>query len=524
MKKGVNIKQKQKQKPATGKYISIIVNIMTIVSIFFIFVGIIASLYAGLVMKHGTVIEYTFTLWFWLASVFFGIQSISYFLSFRRSRDKYLETIDNGYVSGIQGRVAVLVPIYNEDQEMVMTNLIAIYSNAKDNADVYVLDDSTKGDSSYIIELCKRLGMKYIHRENRRGYKAGALNDVLKTLDEPYACVLDIDQMPSPDFLRETTAILDKNPGIGFVQVPQIYSNSDSSLLAEIAQAQQFIFYEILTEGKSVSGTLFSCGTNVVYRVEALKSVGYFDESSIVEDIATTVNMAIKGWTGIYFNKKLVFGRAPVTMQGYVNQQWRWMYGSLTLMPKILKTIMFNKNFSPKQRLDWFATTTWYTFGWFYLIFLLSPILDILGIRVLTISNLLYFLAWLPYTMLVMTTFVLSHVEKKAPLRFVFLNMAANILIFPLSISATISALLKKSRPFTTARTGGKVPWSHFWPQITIMVFLFIASIYMVIQNNVYTDISAFWGFFQFMLLVPVFFLNRTPRESSIDSPVFKGQ
>ena len=31
-----------------------------------------------------------------------------------------------------------------------------------------------------------------------------------------------------------------------------------------------------------------------------LESVGYFDENNIVEDIATSVNMAINGWTGVY--------------------------------------------------------------------------------------------------------------------------------------------------------------------------------------------------------------------------------
>jgi cellulose synthase (UDP-forming) len=505
-----------------GKFTIIIVNILTTISIFFIFVGIIASLYAALILKHGTILDYIFTSWFWAASVFFGIQSITYFLSFRRSTDKYSDTIDNGYVSGTRDRVAVLVPIYNEEPGMVKTNLIAIYSNAGDFADVYVLDDSTNGKSGYIIDLCNRLGMKYIHRTNRRGYKAGALNDVLKTLDEPYACVLDIDQMPSPDFLRETTALLDKHPTAGFVQVPQIYSNMDSSVLAEISQAQQFIFYEILTEGKSVLGTMFSCGTNVVYRMEALKSVGYFDEKSIVEDIATTVNMVTNNWSGMYFNKKMVFGRAPVTMQGYINQQWRWMTGSLSLMPRILKKILFSKKFSFRQKIDWFATTTWYTFGWFYLIFLLSPILDMVGIRVLTINNTLYFFAWLPYTMVVLTTFIFSQVSKKAPLRFIFFNMAANVLIFPLSISATISVMRKKIKPFTTARTGGKLPWSHFWVQIVIMAGLLIASVYMLFQDSAYAYITGFWGFFQFMLLMPIFWLNKAPKESSMDYPAFK--
>ena len=505
-----------------GKYTVTVVNIMTIVSIIFIFIGIMASLYAAIILKHGTFLEYFFTLWFWIASVFFGIQSVTYFLSFKKSESVYKPSIQYGYINGLRDRVAVLVPVFNEEPEMVRTNLIAISSNVGQNADVYVLDDSTTGDTGYIAELSQRLGMKYVHRDNRRGYKAGALNDVLKDLKEPYACVLDIDQMPAPDFLRETTALLDRNPNIGFVQVPQVYSNADSSVLAEIAQAQQFIFYEILTEGKSVKGTLFSCGTNVVYRMEALRSVNFFDESSIVEDIATTVNMAINGWLGMYFNKKLVYGRAPVTMQGYVNQQWRWMSGSLQLMPKILKKIIMSKKFPWRQKVDWFATTTWYTFGWFYLIFLISPILDMAGIRVLTINNILYFFAWLPYTILVMTTFILSHKEKGAPLRFVFYNMAANVLIFPLSIYASIDVLLKKKRPFTTARTGGKLPWSHFWGQITIMILLLIASTYLLLQHTVYTYISAFWGFFQFTLLIPIFWLNRNPRESSMDAPAFK--
>ena len=139
-----------------GKRTIFFVNIMTIVSIIFIFVGITSSLYAALVMKHGTPLDYIFTSWFWIANVFFGIQSVTYFLSFRNSTDKYKSTIEYGYTVGIRGRVAVLVPIYNEEPEMVKTNLIAISSNVGEDADVYVLDDST-GDTEYIKELAQRL-------------------------------------------------------------------------------------------------------------------------------------------------------------------------------------------------------------------------------------------------------------------------------------------------------------------------------------------------------------------------------
>ncbi len=504
------------------KLLSISMNILSILSLVFIVIGVASSLYAALILKDVNFLSYIFTVWFWLATVFFGIQSFSFLLSFRRGEYHYNNTIDSMYDKLLVKKVAILVPIYNEEPRMVKTNLMAIYSNIGNIAEVYVLDDSTKVDSSYIVDMCNKLGIKYIHRANRRGYKAGALNEVLKTLNTDYVSVIDIDQMPSPDFIRETVSLLDKYPDMGFIQVPQVYANTSSNILAEMSQAQLFIFYEILTEGKSVNGTLFSCGTNVIYRLSALKSVNFFDETSLVEDIATSLNLIANGWHGLYYNKKLVFGRAPVTMEGYINQQGRWMMGSLTLMPKIFRNIIFNKKYNFNQKLDWFAAATWYLFGWAYLIFLLAPILDILGIKVLSMSPLLYFLAWIPYSIILMSTFLLSHIDKGAPLKFVYFNMCANLLLFPLSISVSINVLRKKRKPFTTARTGGKMPWHKFWPQFLFMFLLLFSSIILIYRYSIYNVITAFWAIFQFSLFLPVFFLNREAKESPMDIPAFK--
>ncbi|MEM0139614.1 MAG: glycosyltransferase family 2 protein [Ferroplasma sp.] len=423
----------------------------------------------------------------------------------------------------MRDKTAILVPIYNEDKHLVKINLMAIYSNVSDSSVMYVLDDSTNGSSDYLKDMCKKLGITYIHREDRTGYKAGALNNVLRTLvDVAYVAVIDIDQMPSPDFIRETTEILYKHPKAAFVQVPQVYWNTDANPLAEMAQAQQFIFYDILTEGKSIDGTLFSCGTNVVYRLEALKSVGYFDESNIVEDIATSVKMFSKGWDGIYYNKKLVFGRAPTTMKGYLNQQTRWMMGSLALAPGIFKLILTSKSFNFSQKLDWFASSSWYFFGFAYLVFLLAPFLDIIGIKVITINTTLYILAWMPYTVLNLTAFIYSQLNKKAPWHYVFYNMAANAVIFPTSIISAISVLFKKKKPFITARTGDKLPLYHFWPQLIIIVILSISVGFLLYRHTIFDDVTAFWALFQIMLLSPIFILNKTPKITDIDEPAFK--
>ena len=499
-----------------------IMNVLTILTIIFIFIGISSSIYSITILHDGNIVDDFFSFFFWFATLFFGIQSLSFMFSFRRSKYTYSKTITDVFTKGHREKMAILVPIFNENPEMVMYNLIAIYSSASNIANLYVLDDSTDGSSKEIKGLSDRLGANYIHRTDRTGYKAGALNNALKIIPEEYVAVIDIDQVPAPDFVRETVELLDNNSDIAFVQVPQFYVNTDSGILAEMAEAQQFIFYEILTEGKSVLGSLFSCGTNVIYRKSALKSIGYFDETNLVEDIATSVNLIANGYRGLYYNKKLVFGRAPVTMEGYINQQWRWSAGSLALMPRIFKNIIFNKKYDLKTKLDWTATSTWYLFGWFYLIFLLAPILDVLGIRMLVMNPYTYILAWMPYTVILMFTFVMTHIDKHAPLRYVLYNMSANLVLFPLSISVTLSVLLKRRKPFTTARTGGKLPLYKFSPQIIMMVLIGISSFILVYRGGFYNYITAFWGFFQLFLLTPVFLLNKESKESLMDFPAFK--
>lgn len=499
-----------------------LMQVLTLLTIVFIFIGISSSIYSITILHKGNLVDDFFSFFFWFATLFFGIQSLSFMFSFRRSKYSYPDTISDSFIKGHRDKMAVLVPIYNENPEMAEYNLIAIYSATSDLANLYILDDSTDGSSTKIKELSDQLGAQYIHRTDRTGYKAGALNHALKIIPEEYVTVIDIDQMPAPDFVRETVELLDNNPDVAFVQVPQFYVNTDSGMLAEMAEAQQFIFYEILTEGKSVLGSLFSCGTNVIYRKSALKSVGYFDENNLVEDIATSVNLISNGYRGLYYNKKLVFGRAPVTMEGYVNQQWRWSAGSLALMPRIFKNIIFKRKYGLKMKLDWLATSTWYLFGWFYLIFLLAPILDVLGVRMLVMNPYIYILAWMPYTIILMFTFVMTHIDKHAPLRYVLYNMSANLVLFPLSISVSLSVLMKRKKPFTTARTGGRLPLYKFSPQITMMVLIGIASSILIYRGGFYNYITAFWGFFQFILLAPVLMLNRVSKESNMDIPAFK--
>ncbi len=491
--------------------------VLSVLDVLFITIGLTVLIFE-LVLRHGTFLDFIFSTLFMISNVFFGIQSIAYIMNYIRSLEYYPATLDNFLVKRTEKMTAILVPLYNEDLKMVRENISAIINTADNLANVYILDDSTDGSSDEISKLCKSCGINYLHRINRRGYKAGALNDAIRTMSEKYIAVIDIDQTPDQNFLKEIIPIISMDDSIAYVQVPQYYTNTDSGVIASMASGQQFIFYEILTEGKSVINTLFSCGTNIIYRKSALESVGYFDETNITEDIATSIRILEKGYRSLYFNRKLVYGRAPTTLEGYINQQYRWAFGSLGLFKLIFKGIVMNKKFSRTVRFDWFVTSTWFTFGWFYLMFLIAPILDVIGIKVMSLTPILYFVAWLPYSILILSLFFITHVQKGAPIKTVFYNMSINVIMFTMSISVTINLLRNKKKPFITARTGGKVPWYKFTFQLILMVLLAFSAVFLVLKGTMYGYITAFWAIFDLILLLPIFFMNRIPRVSLMDA------
>ncbi len=182
-----------------------------------------------------------------------------------------------------------------------------------------------------------------MHRENRRGYKAGALNDVLKSINTKYFAVFDADQVPLPEFLTEILPIMEEDDKIALIQVPQRYVNNNTHV-AKGANDIQEVFYNFITQGKSLEDSMFSCGSNVLYRTSIIKKVGGFDEQNVTEDLATSIKIHEAGYKTIYYNRPLASGEAPETLNSYFIQQSRWSQGSMAIFFRVLKLLFRRKN------------------------------------------------------------------------------------------------------------------------------------------------------------------------------------
>ena len=160
----------------------------------------------------------------------------------------------------------VFIACYNEPVDVLENTIFSIKQMCKrGNDSPFILDDSTdKKTIEDIKELALKYRIGYIHRDNRRGYKAGALNDALKITDSKYFAVFDADQEPLQEFLTELIPIMEDNDDLSIIQVPQKYVNNNTPVAKGANDIQEGISYvnlfssSICVNSCSASATLFT--------------------------------------------------------------------------------------------------------------------------------------------------------------------------------------------------------------------------------------------------------------------------
>src|SRR5437762_13428031 len=105
-------------------------------------------------------------------------------------------------------RITVQLPMYNEDvvaERIIKASCMIDYP--RELLDIQVLDDSTDESAEIAQRACEEWAAKgypitYIHRDQRIGYKAGALAAGLKIAQGEYIAIFDADFVPPRDMLR----------------------------------------------------------------------------------------------------------------------------------------------------------------------------------------------------------------------------------------------------------------------------------------------------------------------------------
>jgi cellulose synthase (UDP-forming) len=294
-----------------------------------------------------------------------------------------------------------------------------------------------------------------------------------------------------------------------------------ASRVASGAAHQQAVFYEYICEGKSTSGAMFCCGTNVIFRREALLSVGGFDESSITEDFATSIKLHSKKWESLYYNNVYVYGMGPETLFAHFIQQRRWAMGTLGVFKRILKLFFTKiKSFTLAQWWEYMLSGSYYFIGIANLILMSCPIAFLLfGVKPLIAKWHLYVAAFVPYFFFSLGLFYYSMRQKGYQLRALWTGQALGFISFYIYVVAAISALSGRKIPFgvTPKGKGGKLPLKLLWPQLSMLGLNLLAVGWgirqiVVIQNlsqELAIWVNILWALYHCYMLSYVFKFNQ---------------
>ncbi|MBD0256473.1 MAG: glycosyltransferase [Cytophagales bacterium] len=280
--------------------------------------------------------------------------------------------------------VTVQLPVYNE--KYVVARLLEAVGRLRYPAgrlDIQVLDDSTDETSEIIaqkVEELSHLSIRHLRREDRKGYKAGALQDGLCRANGELIAIFDADFVPDEDFLLATVPQF-ANPKVGMVQTRWGHVNEAENLLTRLQAFGLDTHFTVEQTGRYAGGFFLNFnGTAGVWRKSCIEEAGGWQADTLTEDLDLSYRAQLKGWQFAYLEGVVSPAELPSLLRAYRLQQYRWTKGAAQNTRKHLLGVLGARL---PWRQKWHATAHLLNSGLFVFVFLSS----LLSVPALWIKN-----------------------------------------------------------------------------------------------------------------------------------------
>mgnify|MGYP001045621057 CR=1 FL=1 len=247
--------------------------------------------------------------------------------------------------------VTIQVPTFNDPVAERCIRHCLEFDYPKGKYEIIIADDST---SVYTQNLLAKFAdenpgfVKYVHRNNRQGFKAGALKNCMKYAKGELIAVFDSDWIPRKDFLKEIIKPF-YDPKVAIVQTKQGFYNKDSNLITKFASYLLMTYHTMVMPINNKINCVFFCGTAGAIRKSSFEKVGGWNISSLTEDSDLSVRLLLNGYKTVYLDFEMQ-SEVPATFESFLKQQMRWCYGNTRVFFDNAFRILFKKGITLKQR------------------------------------------------------------------------------------------------------------------------------------------------------------------------------
>ncbi len=317
---------------------------------------------------------------------FYSVIQLSLAIAYVRNKKKQQSRVTPPFDLATAPKVTVQLPMFNEmyvAERIIET--CAEMDYPRDKFQIQVLDDSTDETKDIIANKCaevaaRGINIQHVHRTDRTGYKAGALDCAMDKVEGEFIAIFDADFVPSKDFLLRTIPYFTEN--VGVVQTRWGHLNKDYSLLTELQAFGLNGHFAIEQGGRNASGHYINFnGTAGVWRRATIDDAGGWEHDTITEDLDLSYRAQMKGWRFVYLEEVESPAELPITMSALKSQQHRWMKGGAEVFIKMWKRLATTKGLKIGDRIHGLA----HLFNSSVFVFIL--ILSLLSLAVLHIKD-----------------------------------------------------------------------------------------------------------------------------------------
>jgi cellulose synthase/poly-beta-1,6-N-acetylglucosamine synthase-like glycosyltransferase len=276
---------------------------------------------------------------------YYSCVQMSLAIAYVRNRKKIKEESVPQFNEANAQKVTVQLPMFNEmyvAERIIET--VAEFDYPRDKFQIQVLDDSTDETKDIIAakvaEVAERgINIQHIHRIDRTGYKAGALDAAMDRVEGEFIAIFDADFVPDKNFLKRTMPYF--KDGIGVVQTRWGHLNKSYSLLTELQAFGLNGHFAIEQGGRNASEHFINFnGTAGVWRKACIEDAGGWEHDTITEDLDLSYRAQMRGWKFKYLEDVESPAELPITMSALKSQQHRWMKGGAEVFIKMWKSLV----------------------------------------------------------------------------------------------------------------------------------------------------------------------------------------
>lgn len=384
----------------------------------------------------------------------YSLIQLSLSIAYAKNRKKKAAAVHPVFNPETAQKVTIQLPMFNE---MYVSDriieAIANFDYPRDKFDIQVLDDSTDETKDLIAKkvaevAARGIQIEHIHRVDRTGYKAGALDAAMDKVKGDFIAIFDADFVPEPDFLQKTMPHFDSDE-IGVVQTRWGHLNKSYSLLTELQAFGLNGHFAAEQGGRNASGHFINFnGTGGIWRKKCIESAGGWEHDTLTEDLDLSYRAQLRGWKFKYLEHVVAPAELPITMSALKAQQHRWMKGGAECFVKMWRTILTFENVKLSDRIHGMA----HLFNSTVFVFIL--IMSIMSLGILHIKDsfsdlnyiIRYGVVFISSTVFLMYYYWLAYRDKtentfKSFIRFVGRFFQFLVVSLGLSLSNTVAVL-----------------------------------------------------------------------------------